>query len=109
VAIGRRASKRLAKLERREKVLTWVALVFTLTALTLSSLGAIDGVVEISKKREAGRDALVEWAANPGAEPDYQRLSLLYPRPNVVVERGRLLVERHLSVFRRLPGSTMKN
>jgi hypothetical protein len=108
-AVDQRASKRLAKFERREKVLTWGALVFTLAALTLSSLGAIDGVVDTSKKREAGREALVEWAASPGAEPDYQRLSLLYPKPNLVVERGRVLIEHHLSIFRSSGDSSVKN
>jgi hypothetical protein len=101
--------KRATRLESRSRSIAWAAIVFTLAVLALSSLGAIDGVVDISKKREAGRDALVEWAANPGAEPDYRRLSLLYPKPNLVLERGRVLVDRRLSIFRSSPGSAMKN
>jgi hypothetical protein len=108
-AADRAASKRFEKLETGAKLIAWAALVVTLAVLAVSSLGAIDGVVDISRKREAGRDALVEWAANPAAEPDYRRLSLLYPKPNLVVERGRVLVERHLSILGHLPDSTTKN
>jgi hypothetical protein len=75
-------------------------LVVMLSALALSSLGGLDGAAEVSRKRSAGRDALLEWAANPRNVPDSKRLGLLYPRPDVVIARAPILVEYRLALFK---------
>jgi hypothetical protein len=60
----------------------------------------LDGAAETSRKRSSGRDALVNWAANPKADPDYKRLGLLYPKPDMVIERAPVLVQDHLCLFK---------
>ena len=98
--IGRR---RRAKHGRHQRVFAWSMLAIMLTALILSSLAALDNAADNSRKRGAGRDALVEWATNSGAEPDYKLLVFLYPKPEVVVERARVLAQHRLGIFKSLP------
>jgi hypothetical protein len=76
------------------------SLLAAITFLLLGSVSAISGAKDLSQLQAYGRQRLLNLAANPRADIDYQGLSTLYPRPNVIVERCPVLVQYRLSVFR---------
>ena len=68
--------------------------------LVLGSVCATDGAKVLSRIQTSGRNCLLNVAANPASETDYQRLRFVYPRPADVMERYPILVKHRLSVFR---------
>ena len=68
--------------------------------LVIGSVFAIGGARKLSEQQAYGQARLLDLAMNPKAEIDYDGLSAIYPRPNVVVERYPILVQHRLSVFR---------
>jgi hypothetical protein len=48
----------------------------------------------------SGRNCLLNVAANPASETDYQGLGMIYPRPKVVMERYPVLIKHRLSLFK---------
>jgi hypothetical protein len=76
------------------------SLLASIILLLLGSICALAGVQELSRYQAYGRTALLNVAAHPGSAIDYTGLSLLYPRPEVVLQRYPILVQHHLSVFR---------
>jgi hypothetical protein len=94
-----RQSGRSTLPRRYQMVAQWLlkgAIIF----LVLSSVFAIVGARNLSQQQAYGRDHLLDLAAHPHADIDYQGLIAIYPRPNVVVERYPILVKHRLSVFR---------
>jgi len=71
-----------------------------ITFLILGSVFAIAGAGRLSQQQAHGRERLLNLAANPGADIDYQGLSFLYPRPKVIVERYPILIQYRLSLFK---------
>jgi hypothetical protein len=76
----------------------WLLLT-AITMLVLGSACAMDGVKDFSRIQTFGRKSLLNLAANPASETDYQGLCTIYPRPEVVVERYPILVKHRLSLF----------
>jgi hypothetical protein len=77
----------------------WLLLT-AITTLVLGSVCATDGAKFLSQGQTSGRNYLLNVAANPASETDYQSLRFIYPRPEVVRERYPILVKHRLSVFR---------
>ena len=77
----------------------WLLLA-AITVLVLGSACATDGAKDLSGIQTFGRKSLLNLAANPASETDYQGLCAIYPRPEVVVERYPILVKHRLSVFK---------
>lgn len=76
----------------------WLLLA-AITMLVLGSVCATDGAKSLSRIQTLGRNSLLNLAANPASETDYQGLRFIYPRPEVVRERYPILVEHQLSLF----------
>ncbi len=71
-----------------------------LILLALGSMFAVAGAAHLSEIQAYGRARLLDLAAHPRAGIDYDGLSFIYPRPEVVVERYPVLVQHRLSLFR---------
>jgi hypothetical protein len=68
--------------------------------LILGSVFALVGAINLSRQQAYGRARLLDLVANPQAGIDYDGLSLIYPRPEVIVERYPILLKHRLSMFR---------
>jgi hypothetical protein len=77
----------------------WLLLT-AITTLVLGSACATDGAKDLSRLQAWGRTSLLNLAANPGAKIDYDGLSLICHRPEVIVERYPILVKHRLSLFK---------
>jgi hypothetical protein len=88
---------RPAPLDYRQ-IAGWLLLT-AITMLVLGSTCATDGAKFLSQVQTSGRNCLLNVAANPASETDYQGLRAIYPRPAVVMERYPILVKHRLSVF----------
>jgi hypothetical protein len=77
----------------------WLLLA-AITLLVLGSICATDGAKDLSRLQAWGRTSLLNLAANPRADIDYPGLSVIYSKPDVIVERYPVLVKHRLSVFR---------
>jgi hypothetical protein len=81
-----------------QTVATWMLLA-VLVMLTLGTVFGTDGAKALSREQTFGRNCLLNVAANPASETDYQGLRAIYPRPKVVVERYPILIKHRLSLF----------
>jgi len=66
--------------------------------LGLSSVFATQWAQKMSQAQANSLTGLVDLA-NPNARLDFDRLAILYHRPEVVIEGSHVLMEHHLSVF----------
>jgi hypothetical protein len=82
------------------RIIAGGSLLAAVTLLLLGSVCALAGVQQFSRSQAYGRNALLNLAAHPGSDIDYRGLSLLYPRPHVLLQRCPVLLQHQLSVFR---------
>ena len=85
---------------RRHQLMARWLLKGTIIFLVFGSMFAMVGARNLSQQQAYGRMRLLELAMNPAAGADYNGLLLIYPRPNVIVERYPVLLEHRLSLFR---------
>ena len=86
-------------LQRHQLIAQW-SLKAAITVLVLGSAFAMIGVMNLSHQQAYGRDLLLNLAANPNGAIDYDGLSLIYPRPETILERYPILLKHRLSLFR---------
>jgi hypothetical protein len=82
-------------------------LLAAISMLVLGSVCATVGAKALSQMQTSGRNSLLNVAANPASETDYQGLGAIYAWPAIVMERYPILVKHQLSLFKDVKASSI--